>query len=436
MTAIAPHSTHDAVVDVPLSHGDVHALRAATPEVFAVTGSFRTAAAADRGDLLLQPLVAALTTCGSLRHDQFEMADLLENRGALLSVESELQRVSFSAQACSVDLPLVVELLAECLRQPRFDAHNFATEQARLIAEWEYRAADPAAMAADALSRALYPSSHPRHQADLAEQVAQLQRFTVEDVRRYHREHFGANDLNIVVLGDIDPHAAAATIDRQLSSWSPSPMQRPDDAMAAVDSDSDLDWCSDSQQMIRIAAPGREHFEVALGYRLGIRCDHPDYIALWMANHILGATFSSRLVTAVREEQGLTYAIRSHLAKPHREFDGHWQIDLSLSPDKLDAGLAATDAEITRFIEGGVSAQELAAKQREAIGAFQISLATLYGLSETMLFGIERGWGADYRHDFVSKIGAVTVPQVNRVIKQHLRPAALRTAIVGPFANA
>ena len=432
MIAIAPHSTHDAVIDAPLSHGGVHALRAATPEVFAVTGSFRTAAAANRGDLLLQPLVAALTTCGSLRHDQFEMADVLESRGASLSVESELQRVTFSAQACSVDLPLVVELLAECLRQPRFDADSFVTEQARLIAELEYRAADPTAMAADTLSRALYPSSHPRHQIDLAEQVARLQRFTVEDVRSYHREHFGANDLCIVVLGDIDPRAAVATIDGQLSSWPPSRVQRPDDAMAAVGSHSH----SDSEQIIRIAAPGREHFEIALGCRLGIRCDHPDYIALWMANHMLGATFSSRLVTAVREEQGLTYAIRSQLSKPHREFDGHWQIDLSLSPDKLDAGLAATHAEIARFVDGGVSAHELAAKQREAIGAFQISLATLYGLSETMLFGIERGWGADYRHDFVSKIGAVTVAQVNRVIKQHLRPAALRTAIAGPFANA
>jgi zinc protease len=376
--------------------------------------------------LLLQRLVAALATCGSRRHDQFEMADLLENRGASLSIESELQRVAFSAIACSSDLPMVVELLAECLREPRFDADNFLTEQARMIAELEYRAAEPTAMADDALSRMLYPASHPRHEADIAEQIARLKNFNVDDVRRYHHEHFGATDLSIVIVGDSDPTVAVALLDHAFSSWLPRPEWKPDDAATFTD----------PAQVIRIDAPGREHFDVALGHRLDIRCNDPDYTALWMANHILGATFSSRLVSAVREEQGLTYSIHSQLAKPCRAFDGHWQVNLSLSPDKLDAGLAATRAEIAKFVEIGVSREELAAKQRQAIGAFQINLATLYGLSETMLFGAERGWGANYIYAFADRIESVTAAQLNRVIRTHLRPTALRMAVAGPLAHA
>ena len=425
----------EGVVDVPLSNGRlsnerpsngrVLALRTATPGLFAVKGSFRTAPAADPRERLLQQLVAALTTCGSLRHDAFAMEDLLDSRGASLSVESELQRVAFSASACSADLPLVVELLAECLREPAFDAAQVATEQARLIAELEYRAAEPAVLAAGALSRALYPPSHPRHDVDPAEQIAQLERFTVDDVRRYHRDRFGANDLCIVIVGDIDPLAAAAQFDRHFSAWSPQPMSRIDDASAQPE--------SNAGQIIRIAAPGREHFDAALGHRLALRCDDPDYMALWMANHILGATFNSRLVASVREAQGLTYSIRSYLAKPDPAYDGHWQIDLSLSPDKLDAGLAATRAELARFVDQGVSAEELAAKQIQAIGGFQISLATLYGLSDAMLFGAERGWGPDHIHDFPGRIDRVTAAQLDRAIAEHLRPDAMCTAIAGPF---
>lgn len=420
-----PEGVVEDVVEIALSHGRVHALRAATPDLFAVTGSFRTAPVVAHGELLLQALVAALTTCGTLRHDPFEMADLLESRGASLTVESELQRIAFSAQACTADLPLVVELLAECLREPRFDADDFVTEQARLIAELEYRAAEPTAMAADALSRALYPPSHPRHQTALAQQVVHLERFTVDDVRRYHREHFGANDLCIVIVGDIDPWTVAAAFDQHFSSWSPRQVQAPDHDATVPD----------SEQVIRIAAPGRENFDVALGHRLEVRCDDPDYMALWMANHILGATFNSRLVASVREEQGLTYSIRSELAKPYREFGGHWQFNLSSSPDKLDAGLAATRAEIAKFVGLGVSPHELAAKQGQAIGAFQIGLATLYGLSETMLFGAERGWGPNYIREFPDRIGGVTAAQLNRIIQEHLRPAALRVAIAGPFSR-
>lgn len=426
MTAIMQLRKQEAVVGLPLTHGRFFGLRAATPSLVALTGSFRTEPAGDRGELLLQQLVAALVTCGSRRRNQFEIAHLLESRGASLSVASEMWRVTFSARACAGDLPLVTELLSECLREPRFDAEDFATEQACLIAELQYRATDPAALAADALSRILYPAQHPRHQAELADQVSHIRRLTVDDVRRYHREHFVANNLCVVAVGDIDPLATAVEIDRHLAPWAPRPGR----------GGSESGVLANPATVVEIPVPGRENFDVALGHGLAVRSDHPDYLALWMANHVLGAAFTSRLATAVREQQGLTYAIRSELAKPDCEFDGHWQIDLSLSPDKLDAGLAATHAEISRFVDAGVTAQELAAKQLEAIGSFHIGLATLSGLSETILFGAELGWGPDFIHEFADKLGAVTAAQLNRTVREHLRPAELHTTIAGPFAGA
>lgn len=425
MTAIVQLRKRDAVVDVPLSHGRFYGLRAATPSVVALTGSFRTETAADCGEQLLQRLVSALLTCGSLQRDEFAIADALESRGASLSVESEFRRVTFSALACNADLPMVAELLSECLREPRFDAESFATEQARLIADLQYRGTDPSTLAEQALSRMLYPSRYPRHQVDLARQISHVQKLTVDDVRRYHREHFGANDLRVVAVGDIDPLATAAEIDRHLGTWSPRPGQTSSDAGVFANAPS----------LVEIPAPSRETFDVVLGHRLSVHGDSPDYLALWMASHVLGGSFTSRLVTAVREDQGLSYSIYSTLTKPEREFDGHWQVGLSLSPEKLDAGLAATRAEISRFVEGGVTASELAAKQLEAIGVFHISLATLSGLGETILFGVERGWGPDFIREFTDSVGAITATQLNGAVGEHFRPAELHTVIAGPLAG-
>jgi zinc protease len=184
---------------------------------------------------------------------------------------------------------------------------------------------------------------------------------------------------------------------------------------------------------LRIDAPGSGRFEAVLGHRLAIRCDHPDYMALRLANHILGSGFGSRLVRAVRVERGLTYAIRSQLAKPALDFDGHWQVEVSLSPEHLDAGLAATREAIARFVDTGVSEDELAVRKGEIVGAFQISLATLHGLAETLLFGAERGLGAGYPQVFVEQAAAVTAAQLARTIAEHLRPDELRIAIAGPF---
>lgn len=427
--------TPHASFDTPLADGCVHALRVATPGVAVLVGSLRIAPAGDDGDAPLQALVAALSTCATARHDADALADALDARGASLSLEADAGRMTFRAQASDTDLPQVIALLAECLREPAFDAETFDSERARLAAELAYAACEPATMAADALARALYPPGHPRHPSTPDEALARLDALSVADARRFHRERFGGRDLRVAIVGDIDPERAGRMVERTLGDW-PAPAWHATrlDAQApiAASATSLADIARDASAL-RIDAPGSGRFEAALGHRLAIRCDHPDYMALRLANHILGGGFGSRLVRAVRIERGLTYAIRSQLAKPALDFDGHWQVEVSLSPEHLDAGLAAIRETIARFVDTGVSDDELAVRKREIVGAFQISLATLHGLAETLLFGAERGLGAGYPQRFAEQAAAVTAAQLARAIAEHLRPDDLRIAIAGPF---
>jgi predicted Zn-dependent peptidase len=427
--ALAPQARSNAampeIVALPFAQGSLHALRAATPAAFALTGSFRTAPVIERGEHLLQQLVVALLTCGTRRRDEFAFAEALESRGASLAFAAEPERVSFSVNACTADLPVVVDLLGDALHAPRFDDASFHAERQRMIAGLQAIAADPATLVDDALARALYAPSHPRHQTDVDTAIAWLEAFTVDDVRRHHRDHFGANTLRIVAVGDVEPDAVATALDRSLADWAPRPVR---------------DWPASadvapppSSAPIRIDVPDSGHFQAAFGQRIALRCDHPDYAALWLANHVLGAGFGSRLVASVREAKGLTYAIRSQLSKPDPGFDGHWQIDLSLSPEALDAGLAATRETLARFVDGGVGEDELDLRRRQAIGAFQISLATVYGLSETVLMGLEQGWGADHLRSFPERLRAVDAAQLDRVLRTCFVPDAAQIAIAGPF---
>lgn len=425
----------DAVRELPFAQGRVYALHAGSGGTFALSGSLRAAPATDPAGLLLLQLTAALLTCGTRNRDEFEFAAQLEDRGASLAIDAEPGRVAFSASARSEDLPTIVALLAECLREPRFAEDAFEAARMRMIAELRAMSADPATLATLGLARMLYPAAHLRHEPEPAEAIARLEAFTLEDVRRCHREHIGANALRIAVAGDIEAEALAGMAARDFAGWAASPSESlPSGALpsgasptGAVDAAP-----ATTRTGLRIAVPDSDHFEIALGHRLSLRCDHPDYIALWLANRVLGAGFGSRLVVAVRERLGLTYSIRSQLSKPDPGFDGHWQVDLSLDPDMLDAGLAATRAEIARFVECGVDADELETRRREAIGSFRISLATLAGLSETVLFGAESGWGARYPQAFPQRLQAIGPDRMRRVIAEHLRPDLLRTAIAGP----
>jgi zinc protease len=426
MNAALDGAGRDPVRELAFAQGRVYAMHAGSGGTFALSGSLRAAPTTDPAGLLLLQLTAALLTCGTRRRDEFEFAAQLEDRGASLGIDAEPGRVAFSASARSEDLPTIVALLAECLREPRFSEDAFHAARMRMIAELRAMSADPATLAMLGLARMIYPPTHLRHEPEPAEAIARLEAFTLEDVRRCHREHIGANALRLAVAGDIEAEALAAVAARGFAGWTTS-------ASASLPTAAVEDAAATTRTGLRIAAPDSGHFEIALGHRLSLRCDHPDYIALWLANRVLGAGFGSRLVVAVRERLGLTYSIRSQLSKPDPGFDGHWQVDLSLDADTLEAGLAATRAEIARFVEDGVDADELESRRREAIGSFRISLATLSGLSETLLFGAENGWGAHYPQAFPQRLQAIGPDRIRRVIAEHLRPELLRTAIAGPL---
>lgn len=61
---------------------------------------------------------------------------------------------------------------------------------------------------------------------------------------------------------------------------------------------------------------------------------------------------------------------------------------------------------------------------------------SLYGLGETVLFGLESGCGADHLRSFPELLRAVDVPQRDRVLRACFVPDAVQVAIAGPFGDA
>lgn len=404
----------------PMTHGELYGRRVERTPLFVLDGSFYTSPV-DHSEVLLQQLTAITLTSGTRRRDADEFADMLERRGAMLSISSENRRVAFSAKACAEDLSMVSELLVECLAEPRFDAAELERDQERMIAELQYRAMFPRVIASEALTRLLYSSSDIRYCDEASARAAQIERFGISEVVRYYRQQFGANRLRIAAVGNVDVGSLACALDEGLSAWCETPVGDPFTCTRT----------QPSAGSARIEVPG-ERYAVALGLRLELGCDHPDYAPVWLANQILGGSFTSRLVRSVRDERGLTYSIGSQLVQPDPELAGHWLVEFSSSPDKLDAGRDAVRSELDRFARQGIASDELDARKGEAIGEFQVGLSSLSGMSEAILAGAEQGHGLDHLQAFPDRIRAITLDDVNRVIRQHLRHDALCEVVAGP----
>lgn len=424
MNAVA-RAVRREVLSLALPNARYYGLRAAVPGVAALQGRLCTGAAGGPTEAALARLTAALVACGRRRHEGMDLAERIESCGAGYGVEAEDGGLRFSARASAEDLPQVTAWLLECVRAPEFDQDQLDAERGRLIAELDYQALDPGYAAASALTRLLHAPHHPLYEADTATQIAQLEAISLEQVRRYHRERYAARDLRIAVVGDVDPAQAARWIERGIAGWAPpaaSDGAEPASAAPALGED------------LQLLLPEQDSCGIALGQRVAMERIHPDYLALRLADRILGGSFASRLVAQVRERRGLSYALRSSLSAPRRG-GGHWQIALSASPQHVQDALAATRAVIAQLADGGVGEEEFIAARRAAIGAYQIGLATLDGLAEAVLSAAERGWETDDLRDYERRMERLGLVQLNRVIAEHLRPQEWRGVVAGPLAG-
>ncbi|PSQ98805.1 MAG: insulinase family protein, partial [Bacteroidetes bacterium QS_9_68_14] len=314
------------VAERSVAGGRLLALPTPAEEVVSLRGSVRAWPDFAAGEELTQQLMAALLDKGTEHRDRFELARVLEDRGAELNVTSSGLRVRFSVRALRDDVPAVLEVLSDMLRQPRFAPEELEKERAQQAAALQRRMDQTRAQASGALARALYTPAHPSYRPAPGALLEQLRALGRADVQAHHDAHLGADDLLMAAAGDLAPDALADAAREHFGGWETADPEPRFDTEAAPS----------EKQHHAVEMPDRESVDVRLGHALpGLRRDSEDYLPLYVANYVLGGNFSARLMRIVRDEKGLTYGTGSALAGVAVAHDAYWKIRVALSQEKL-----------------------------------------------------------------------------------------------------
>ncbi len=407
-------------------YADVYMLPMPVHDVVSFRGSFRAYPDFAVHEEVVQNVLVALLDKGTRTMDQYVVADRLENMGAQLSFSTDGFLVEFSGRALRKDVPEVLQLLAMQLREPALADEQFVVAHARTMASVQRSMEQTGSLATGALSRRLFDTSHPNHIPTPTTELATLQELTPEMVRAYHASHFGATNLNIVLVGDLSPQTYTDALESTFGDWIPTNSTPAYTAQATPE----------EPGRVVIPLADKQNIDVRLGHALTMRRNDPDYRALYLATFILGGNFSSRLMDVVRDQMGLTYGISATLAGMTPDFDGSFRVAVTLSQQNIERGIEATRSEIVRFVRDGILAAELQEKQTTINGAFQVNLATTGGLASALLANAERGFEIDYLDRFVDEVNAVTLDDVHRVIADQFHPDQLHVALAGTVPEA
>jgi zinc protease len=373
------------------------------------------------GNSAIADLTAGMLDKGTVKRDKFAIAALLEEKGAMIAFGTGTHTLNFSAKCLRQDLPLVLGLLAEQLRTPRFDPEEFAKLKKQLAGHRKRAMEDTDFRAEEAFDQAIFPAGHPNHPATDEKYLADIEVATLEQLKAFHAANYGPAAFRLVAVGDVDDAAVDQTIREAFGGWTggrPIPGATNAPALAAPRTE-------------KIAMPGKTSVSVVIGQPSGLRYSDAGYQPLNMATAVFGSGFfSARLLDIVRNREGLTYGIFAALSGDTFA-DGAWAISATFAPELLDKGLASTVRELQRFAAQGLTAEELATFKVTITGSYKVQLSTTGGLASALLNAVQRGYGPEWVDEFPRAIQRLTLTEVNRAITQHLLADRMVTVIAG-----
>ena len=398
-------------------------LPTATRDVVSFRGSVLAAPDLSTSDDVALGIVSDVLDKGTARRDRHAFADALDGRGARLSFYSDSLRMGVAGRALRDDLPDVIALAAEALRDPLLDADEIQKAIDRSVAAVRRSRESTGQQAGGALARRLLPEDHPNYIYSPDEEEARTAALTPEAVRDAWRRHVGSDGFLLAVVGDADPGAVAATVADRFGGW------------AAHGGTARFAASADPRAPGRTDVPiaDRQSLDVRMGHPVDLRRDSPDFLATYAAVYALGGNFSSHLMQTIRDEQGLTYGIGAALAGIDTVHDGGFGVSVTLSGEALERGIVAVREEIERFVGAGVSPVALAQVQTTLAGLHVVAMATTGGLAARLLVNAERGFDVGYLDRYPDLVRSLTAADVNAALRRHVRPGDLHTAVAGTF---
>ena len=391
----------------------------------AVGGMLRAGAIYDPpGQAGLANLVAAGLSRGTATRTWQQIAGQLEFVAASTSFSGGVQVANISGRCLSGDLELLVELLADQLRQPNFPEPEVAKLRGQAETALEEANADTGEVAERAFLAALYPEGHPLRHVPQGE-LEQVRTITRQDLVDFHRRYYRPDTLILTVVGDVQPARVRELADKYLGNW-----QAPGPPPAI-----NIPPAPQPARPVTItrSLPGKTQTDIALG-AVGISRRSPDYHAALLLNYILGGGgFSSRLTEAIRDQQGLAYYVYSQYRAYYG--DGPWLLRMGVNPANVSKAVAAALAQMRKVQQQGVTDREMALWQDYAAGSLALRMETNEGVANSLADAEFYGLGLDYPYRLPALLAALSRQQVQAAARKYLHPEAYVLVTAGPSAQ-
>jgi len=380
-----------------------------------------------RGKVGAAELVGALMQRGTESKSYQELQDALTTLRAQLSMNSTTGLLQLQVKTRKEFLPQVIDLIVEIVQKPKLDGVELEVLRRQVLTSIEGSLTEPQALVPLAVSRKLSPygKDDVRYVPTLQEEMEMYRKVSVEEIRSLHRDFLGASVGEVSVVGDFDIEATKKQLAELLSGW------KNKQPYARINRPANPSILASLE---RIQTPDKSNAMLYSSKQFNLDDEAPVYAALDIGNFILGGgTLSSRLGDRVRQQEGLSYGIRSSVSASHRDERTTFTLYAITNPGNVERLMKVIDEELVKLREGGITEDELAKAKEAYLQNEKVRRAEDGSVASQLLASMFNQRTLQFTADYEKRISELTVADVNAALKEYIRPDQLVTAVGGDF---
>lgn len=361
----------------------------------------------------LNALLATMMLKGTTTRDALSIAETLEDLGATIRPSAGNNSLALSSYCLRDDLPAIIELLGEIIRQPAFPGDAIERERAAMTAHLEELLEDPANRAFREMRTHLWKNEgYGVPTSGTLESLSNINRLALS---AHHSRHFVASNMVTAMFGDLDPDTTFAELEESLGKL---PTGEPftfrnHPSTTSGEHTTNLD---------------KEQAVIAIGYP-SLAQDDPKRYALELIDAWC-SDMAGPLFTRIREELGLAYYVSTSQFLGLNT--GLFAFYLGTAPDQIDLARRELEGEIQKLVQDGIPAESLDRVKANVTAREALRNQSPSARARMAALDVLLGHPADLHLNLSERLNAVTPEEIQSLAAELFTQEKALVSIVSP----
>ncbi len=291
---------------------------------------------------------------GTEKYDSFSLSAAFDDIGAQVNAFTSKEMTVYYVKSLYDKAERSFDLLSDMFLNATYSSEELEKEKGVVIEEINMAADTPEDVCFDNLAEVYFGKNGLGR--TILGPSRNIRAFTREDILKYRKKYYNADNVVISFAGNISGQAAEELTEKYFLPFISS--EKSDKTAIKI-----------SENFGKVVKRNKDIEQVHLGFAYkGIKFDGEYSDELSLINAVLGSGMSSRLFRKVREELGLCYTIYSYPSGYRNQ--GTFAVYAGVNTDSAGLAAEAISGVLKEFAKNGASGEEIARAKAQFLSSF------------------------------------------------------------------